>query len=123
AVPYTLSLAQFVTDPDKPITSLVYAVTSGLPASLLLSAAGSISGTPVGADVGPHVVKFTVSDGIAPPVPGSFNLNVLRDGRADLAITLTAPPNPVVLGGADSWTFTIKNNAPTVDVPGVTLTA
>ncbi len=123
AVPYTLSLAQFVTDPDKPASSLTYAVTSGLPTSLLMSAAGAISGTPVTADVGPHVVKFTVSDGIAPPVPGSFNLNVLRAGRADLAITLTATPNPVVLGGADTWTFSIKNNAPTVDVPGITLQA
>ncbi len=123
AVAFSLSLAQFVTDPDKPASSLTYAVTSGLPASLLLSAAGAISGTPLGVDVGPHQVKFTVSDGIAPPVPGSFNLNVLRAGRADLAITLTATPNPVALGGADTWTFAIKNNAPTVDVPGVTLTA
>ena len=123
AVAFSLSLAQFVTDPDKPASSLTYAVTSGLPASLLLSAAGAISGTPLGVDVGPHQVKFTVSDGIAPPVPGSFNLNVLRAGRTDLAITLTATPNPVALGRADTWTFAIKNNAPTVDVPGVTLTA
>ena len=100
AVPFSLSLAPFVTDPDKPASSLTYAVTSGLPASLLLSAAGAISGTPLGVDVGPHQVKFTVSDGIAPPVPGSFNLNVLRASRADLAITLTAAPNPVALGGA-----------------------
>ena len=97
--------------------------TSGLPASLLLSATGTIAGTPLAVDVGLHVVKFTVSDGIAPPVPGSFNLNVLRAGRADLAITLTATPNPVAINGADTWTFAIKNNAPTVDVPGVTLTA
>src|SRR6185369_11816984 len=123
AVPYSLSLAPFVTDPDKPASSLTYAVTSGLPVSLLLSAAGTITGTPVGADVGPHAVKFTVSDGIAPPVPGSFNLNVLRAGRADLAITLTATPNPVAINGADTWNFAIKNNAPTVDVAGVTLTA
>jgi VCBS repeat-containing protein len=123
AVPLSLSLAPFVTDPDKPASSLTYAIVNGLPASLLLSTAGTITGTPVAADVGTHVVNFTVSDGIAPPVPGHFNLNVLRAGRADLAITLTATPNPVALGGADSWNFAIKNNAPTVDVPGVTLTA
>jgi hypothetical protein len=56
-------------------------------------------------------------------VPGSFNLNVMRASRADLAITLTAAPNPVVLGATATWTFAIKNNTAAVDVPGVTLTA
>jgi hypothetical protein len=50
-------------------------------------------------------------------------LTVLRAGRTDLAVSVAAAPNPVALSAPATWTVTIANLAPTVEVPSFTLTA
>jgi len=123
-VPFSVNLATFVTDADTPPASLVFTSTSPLPAGLALAANGILSGIPLAAGVGDFVVGFRVSDGpntvpAAPPL----NLTVLRAGRGDLELSVVAAPHPVPLNTAATWTFTIKNNAPSVDVGGITLQA
>ena len=123
--PFSLNLADFVSDADTQPGSLVYASTSALPAGLTLSPSGLLSGTPALAiSIGDFAVSFTVSDGPnAVPVAQPFRLTVLRAGRADLALSLAAGPNPVPLNTTATWTFTISNNAPQVAVGAISLQA
>jgi VCBS repeat-containing protein len=122
--PFDLDVASFVTDSDSPAGSLTYAATA-VPPGLLLSAAGRLSGTPqIAASVGTHIVRFTVEDGGNPnPVQGQFRLVVLPAGRVDLAVTMSALPNPVTLETPTTWTLTVTNRAPQVQAPGASLTA
>jgi VCBS repeat-containing protein len=120
--PVDIDLAPYVTDSDTPATSLIYAATGVLPPGLALSAAGRLSGTPEpGASVGTHTVRFTVSDGKNPPVAGQLRVVVLPAGRVDLAVTMSASPNPVTLETPTTWTVTVTNRAPQVQAPGATL--
>jgi hypothetical protein len=120
---YTLDLTTFVTDEDTAKSGLVFAATSPLPAGLALAPAGVLSGTPLPAGIGEYpAITFTVRDATT-TVPGTFKLNVLRAGRADLALEIAVSPNPVALNAPATWTFTIRNNAPTVDVGNVSLEA
>ena len=123
-VPFSVNLATFVTDADTPATSLVFSSTTPLPAGLALAANGVLSGIPLAAGIGDFAVGFRVSDGpnTVPATP-PLHLTVLRAGRADLELSVVAAPHPVPLNTAATWTFTIKNNAPTVDVGGITLQA
>ena len=122
--PFDLDLASFVRDDDTPAGSLTYAHTSGLPAGLSLTAAGRISGTPeLGTSVGTHTVRFTVTDAEPPAVPGQFRLVVLPAGRVDLAVTMSASPNPITLDTPTTWTLTVTNRAPQVQAPGASLRA
>ncbi|HET8696649.1 MAG TPA: Ig-like domain-containing protein, partial [Gammaproteobacteria bacterium] len=123
--PLSLNLAQFVTDADTPPQSITFAAAGALPAGLTLSTAGLLSGVPqLGTGAGPPVtVAFTVTDGSPPAVSGQLSLTVLRVGRADLALTASAAPNPVTIGTSATWTFTVTNRSSTVEVPSFTLAA
>src|SRR5688572_4707525 len=124
--PFDLDLASFVRDDDTLAGSLTYAHTSGLPAGLSLSAAGRISGTPQLGASGTHTVKFTVADAAntGPRAPtGQFRLVVLPAGRVDLAVAISASPNPITLDTPTTWTLTVTNRAPQVQAPGASLAA
>ncbi|HSC13875.1 MAG TPA: Ig-like domain-containing protein [Gammaproteobacteria bacterium] len=124
--PFDLDLTSFVRDDDTPAGSLTYAHTSGLPAGLSLSAAGRISGTPQLGASGAHTVRFTVADaantGARAPA-GQFRLVVLPAGRVDLAVAISASPNPITLDTPTTWTLTVTNRAPQVQAPGASLAA
>jgi len=122
--PVDIDLAAFVTDSDTPATSLTYALIAdpALP-GLALSPAGRLTGTPqLGASAGTHTVRFTVSDGTN-TVPGQLRLVVVPAGRVDLAVTMSASPNPVTLDTPTTWTLTVTNRAPQVQAPGASLDA
>ncbi|HVJ31395.1 MAG TPA: Ig-like domain-containing protein, partial [Gammaproteobacteria bacterium] len=121
--PLDVDLARFVTDSDTAASSLTYAATAGVPAGVTLSPQGRLAGTPqIGASVGTHTVRFTVSDAVN-TVPGQFQLAVLPAGRVDLAVTMNAAPNPVTLDTPTTWTLTITNRATQVGAPGASLEA
>ena len=121
--PFDLDLAQFVTDSDTAAASLTYAATSGVPPGLSLSAAGRLSGTPeITSSVGPHTVLFTVKD-TGQAVVGQLRLVVVPAGRVDLAVTMSASPNPVTLDTPATWTITVANRAPQVQAQGASLEA
>jgi VCBS repeat-containing protein len=121
--PFDLDLARFVTDSDTEAGSLTFAATAGLPPGVTLSAAGRLAGTPqTGSSVGTHAVRFTVADE-ENTVPGQLRLVVLPAGRVDLAVTMSASPNPVTLETPATWTLTVANRAPQVEAPGATLEA
>ena len=63
---------------------------------------------------------FTVTDG-ASTVPGQLRLTVLRAGRVDLSVAVSAAPSPVALDTPAAFTFTITNNARDVEVGAVSL--
>jgi VCBS repeat-containing protein len=120
---FALDLTPFVTDTDTAAGSLSYAATAGLPAGLTLSAAGQVSGTPaIGGSVGTHTVRFTVADA-ENTVPGEFRLVVLPAGRVDLAVAMSASPNPATLETPVAWTLTVTNRAPQVEALGASLEA
>ncbi|HWN40177.1 MAG TPA: Ig-like domain-containing protein, partial [Gammaproteobacteria bacterium] len=121
--PLDVDLTRFVTDSDTAVSSLTYAATAGVPAGLTLSPAGRLSGTPqLGASVGTHTVRFTVSDAVN-TVPAQFQLAVLPAGRVDLTVTMSASPNPVTLDTPTTWVLTVTNRATQVGAPGVSLDA
>jgi VCBS repeat-containing protein len=121
--PFTLNLAQFVTDADTPPASITYAAVSGLPAGLSISAAGLVSGSPAFPPGGtPYTVAFTASDATT-AVNSQFRLAVVRAGAgADLAVAMSVGPNPVAVGAPATWTLTVKNQS-TLDVSSFTLDA
>jgi VCBS repeat-containing protein len=118
-VPFTLDLKPFVTDPDTPAASIVYTATGALPPGVTLSSAGVVSGTVA---PGAYIVRFTARDATG-GAPGQFNLTSLAAGRADLAVALSATPNPVGVNAVATWTLAITNNAPTVGVDALSLDA
>ncbi|HEY3517988.1 MAG TPA: Ig-like domain-containing protein, partial [Gammaproteobacteria bacterium] len=121
--PLDVDLARFVTDSDTAAGSLTFAATAGAPAGVTLSPQGRLAGTPqIGASVGTHTVRFTVSDAVN-TVPGQFQLAVLPAGRVDLAVTINAAPNPVTLDTPTTWALTITNRATQVGAPGASLEA
>jgi VCBS repeat-containing protein len=101
------------------------AVSVGAPAhgTVALSPDGSFTYTPTPHYTGTDTFTYRANDGKLNSDPATVTITVTPAPRADLALSLSAAPNPVVLGAAATWTFAIKNNSPTVDVPGVTLTA
>lgn len=116
--PYSLDLAAFVTDPDTPANAITYRANGPLPAGLALSAAGVLAGTPTGPSDGP--IRVLVADA-ANTVPLQFQLTVLRAERTDLAVAVSAAPNPVAINSPSTWTMTVSNQAAAVGVNGVTL--
>jgi hypothetical protein len=82
-----------------------------------------LTGTPqVGASVGTHTTRFTVSDG-KNTVPGQVRVVVVPAGRVDLGVAMNASPNPVTLDTPTTWTLTVTNRAPQVAAPGASLEA
>ena len=98
-------------------------VTNPAHGTLVLNASGAFSYTPVVGYNGTDAFTYHTGDGILTSNPATVTITIARTPRADLAVTLSATPNPVVLGATATWTFAIKNNTAAVDVPGVTLTA
>jgi hypothetical protein len=123
--PFDLDLTRFVSDSDSEASSLTYAaVPETVPAGLSLSAAGRLSGTPqIGASVGTHPVRFTVTDEAQNTVTGQFRLVVLPAGRVDLTVSMSAAPNPVTIDTPTTWTITVTNRAPQVQAPGASVAA
>src|SRR5688572_16940082 len=120
--PFDLDLTPFITDTDTAAGSLTYAATGAVPSGISLSAAGRLSGTPQIGSVGTHTIRFTVADAET-SVAGQLRLVVLPAGRVDLAVTMSASPNPVTLDVPTTWTITVTNRAPQVEAPGATLEA
>ncbi len=112
--PFTFEVAPFVSDPDTPVTQLRYLASGALPAGFVLSSTGTLSGTPPLDGAGDYTVHFTVADGTT-TVDGQFALQVLRAGRTDLAITVSAAPNPVQVAMTATWTLSVANSS-NVDV-------
>ncbi len=106
---------------SDPLTAVL--VTGPTHGTLALNPDGSFTYTPVPHYTGPDAFNYQANDGKLNGDPAIVTVTVTPAPRVDLAIALTATPNPVVLGAAATWTFTIKNNSPSVDVPGITLTA
>ncbi|PXA04648.1 hypothetical protein DDZ13_05605 [Coraliomargarita sinensis] len=75
------------TDEDSG-ASLSYAKVSG-PAWLSVAVNGSLSGTPGVADVGPNSFTVSVSDGIAPAVTATLEIEVIATSVADYAYAET----------------------------------
>ena len=119
--PLSLNLAPFVTDVDTPPALLRFATTSPLPVGLTLSVGGLLAGTPLLAGVGDYTIELAVTDG-PNGASGKFMLTVLRAGRADLAVSVAAAPDPVAVNTPATWTLTVTNNSQ-VEVPSLSLTA
>jgi VCBS repeat-containing protein len=120
--PFQLSLATYVTDPDTPAASLVYAAVGALPTGFTLAPSGLLSGTAPAPAADPVTIRFTVNDGTS-TVPGQLRLTLLRAGRVDLAVAVSAAPSPVALDTPAAFTFTITNSARDVEVGAVSLEA
>ncbi len=119
--PFTLNLAQFVTDSDTPPASISYAAVGALPPGFTLSSAGVLSGTPpLGQGGTSFDVRFIASDG-SNTAQGQLRLTVLGAGQTDLAASVTAAPNPAAVGAQVTWTFAVANKS-AVDVGGASLT-
>jgi VCBS repeat-containing protein len=110
------------TDRDSdPLTAVL--VTNPAHGTLALNADGSFTYTPAAHYNGPDSFTYNANDGKLNSAPATVTITVTPAPHVDIALSLGAAPNPVVLGSAATWTFSIKNNSATVDVPGVTLTA
>jgi VCBS repeat-containing protein len=113
AIPFTLNLAPFFTDPENDPIS--FPNVANLPSGLTATPAGLISGTPTlqtsvrECDKG--IVDLTVSDGKSQLLT-KFCLRVLKAGRADLALSVSAAPAPAVINQPVVWTFLIENKSP-----------
>jgi len=98
-------------------------VTNPAHGTLVLNASGAFSYTPAQGYTGPDAFTYRAGDGTLTSNAATVTITITAAARVDLAVTLGAAPNPVVLGATATWTFAIKNNTAAVDVPGFTLTA
>src|SRR5690606_31673288 len=74
-------------------------------------ASGAISGVPtIGAATGTHTVRVTASDAVASS-SGNVELRVMAAGRADLGVSASVSPNPVLSDSAASFTFAVTNSS------------
>jgi hypothetical protein len=108
------TLAAFFRDPDG--DDLTYEVT-GLPPGGRITVnrtTGAITGTPTAADArdAPYAVEARASDTRALSPPQRFNLTIAPADRADLALTVTATPQPATTGANVEWRFRIANAGP-----------
>ncbi len=112
ALPFTLNLAPFFMDPEQDPIS--FPTVANLPSGLTATPAGLISGTPTlqtsvrECDKG--IVDVTVSDGKGQLLT-KFCLRVLKAGRTDLALSVSAAPTPAVINQPVVWTFLIENKS------------
>ena len=111
ALPFTLNLAPFFMDPEADPIS--FPTVANLPSGLTATPAGLISGTPTLQSVrecDKGVVDLTVSDGKGQLLT-KFCLRVLKAGRTDLALGVSAAPTPAVINQPVVWTFVIENKS------------
>jgi len=112
---FRLDLSANFTDPDAG-DQLTFSVR-GLPNSGSLRIdpqSGVLSGTPVSADVRdtPYSIDITASDLAGATARLSFELLILRDGRADMALNISLAANPVAVGETAIWNIEVENRGP-----------
>ena len=112
---YQLQVAGNFDDPDKG-DELSFSVR-GLPKGKsfsINSESGVLSGTPVNSDVrtDPYTVEVTATDRAGASARLTFQLLILRDNRADLALAISLAQNPVTVGETVQWNIRIENKGP-----------
>ncbi len=112
---YQLQVAGNFFDPDEG-DELSFSVR-GLPKGNSLSmdsATGILSGTPGNSDArtDPYTVEVTATDRAGASASLTFDLLILRDNRADLALAITLAENPVAVGETAQWSILIENRGP-----------
>jgi len=112
---YRLELAGNFDDLD-PGDTLSFSAR-GLPGSGSLNidaVTGVLSGTPIRKDVGdnPYNVEIIATDGAGASAQLSFPLLILRDNRADMALSISLAKNPVTVGEAAQWDIRVENRGP-----------
>ena len=112
---FELDLGDNFTDPD-PDDSLTYSA-SGLPKSASLAidpVSGVLSGTPVRGDARskPYDVTIRARDKVGASASLSFELRIIEDQRADIALDVRVVTNPVGVGETSRWELVVVNNGP-----------
>jgi len=112
---FRLDLSANFTDPD-PGDQLTFSAR-GLPNSGSLRIdplSGVLSGTPIAADVrdAPYSIDITASDLAGATAQLSFDLVIIRDGRADMALNISLAANPVTVGETATWNIEVENRGP-----------
>jgi hypothetical protein len=110
--PFALDVAKSFSDPDGDSLSLS---VSGLPASLPMSAAGAIGGTPTrqDAEASPYRVTVTADDGRGGRVADEFVLTISAIDRADLVLeSISADPAPALANQPVTLSFAVRNDGP-----------
>lgn len=113
--PFQLPLAEYFADIDENDSFSFSAL--GLPESGSLridAVSGVLSGIPVGADArdAAYNVEVFATDLGGQTASVRFQLVILPDNRADLAVTATLSANPVSVGETAQWNIVIENNGP-----------
>ncbi len=121
AVPAKGVLANDTDAEGDPLTAVL--VAGPAHGTVALNADGSFTYTSTLHYNGPDTFTYRANDGKLNSDPATVTITVTPAPHVDLSLALAATPNPVVLGAQATWTFSIKNNTPSVDVSGVTLTA
>ena len=112
---FELALADNFVDPD-PDDFLTFSA-SGLPKSGSLTidpVSGVLSGTPVRGDVRskPYDVTIRARDKFGASASLSFDLKIIEDQRADIALDVRVINNPVGVGETSRWELVVANNGP-----------
>lgn len=112
---FELALADNFTDPD-PDDFLTFSA-NGLPKSGSLTidpVSGVLSGTPVRGDVRskPYDVTIRARDRFGASASLSFELRIIEDQRADIALDVRVVTNPVGVGETSRWELVVVNNGP-----------
>ena len=114
--PFLLDVSGNFSDADG--DPLTFSAT-GLPPSLTISAAGTISGTPTFAearDNDPYLVTVTARDPAGEFITGDLVLTVSALGRANLGLSIDVTPETASPGEQLRWTFQSVN--PVGPAPG-----
>lgn len=112
---FELALADNFTD-DDPDDVLAFSA-SGLPRSGSLRidpVSGVLSGTPERGDARsrPYDVRITARDRAGATARLSFELTIIEDQRADVALDVRVVTNPVGVGETSRWELIVTNNGP-----------
>ena len=112
---YRLELAEHFFDPDA--GDELEFKAKGLPRSKSLKldeATGVLSGTPRDEDARstPYNVEITATDRAGASAKLTFQLTIIADSRADIALTISLAANPVGVGETAQWNIEITNRGP-----------
>lgn len=119
---FELALADNFVDPD-PDDVLAFSA-SGLPKSRSLTidpVSGVLSGTPGRSDARskPYDVTITARDKAGASAKLSFDLTIIEDRRADVALDVRVVTNPIGVGETSRWELVVSNNGPSALDQGV----
>lgn len=122
---YRLELADKFFDPDA--GDVLEFKAKGLPKSKSLKLdedTGVLSGTPEDDDVrdNPYNVEITATDRAGASAKLTFNLSILANKKADIALAISLAANPVGVGETAQWNIEIINRGPG-ELDGAQLTA